>query len=182
MYGLAYQNGQSLLSTSSKNSVRLSKSVVNIVLDSHISIICGWYRVEGLTVSQNSKYWNTSVRRKGINDVNRLVYILWASGHADTPMHRLSCDWSCDSLWHWVTWLNCTMDHMIWSCDLSILWITWQSSTRGVHNGKVVVRDRWEIMIRGSMAMGRWGDNNKGSMAMGRHWDSKARGELNYYW
>ena len=44
-----------------------------------------------------------------------------------------------------------------------------------------MVRDRWEIMIRGSMAMGRWGDNNKGSMAMGRHWDSKARGELNYY-
>src|ERR1700730_13852185 len=98
------------------------------------------------------------------------------------------------------------MDHMIWSCDLTILWITItrQSSTRGVHNGKVAVRDRWEITIRGSMAMGRWGDNDKGkamgrwgdndkgkhaggeitirgSTVMGRHWDSKARGELNYY-
>jgi len=52
---------------------------------------------------------------------------------------------------------------------------------KGVHNGKVAVRDRWEIMIRGSMAMGRWEIMIRGGTAMGRHWDSKARGELNYY-
>ena len=43
------------------------------------------------------------------------------------------------------------------------------------------MRDRWEIMIRGSMAMGRWEIMIRGGTAMGRHWDSKARGELNYY-
>ena len=43
------------------------------------------------------------------------------------------------------------------------------------------MRDRWEITIRGSMAMGRWEIMIRGGTAMGRHWDSKARGELNYY-